>query len=124
MTSPPTDSTSADPAAAGWTIDDPVTRLRVLGSERVFDLTTSHRWMLGSSPGCPPRLDDPPRRVSRRHAKASREGEVWTLTDLGSTNGLRVNGERRRSIQLAPGDEVELGGLTLIAESCRSMELH
>jgi hypothetical protein len=55
---------------------------------------------------------------------ASREGEVWTLTDLGSTNGLRVNGERRRSIQLAPGDEVKLGRLTLIAESCRSMELH
>ena len=35
---------------------------------------------------------------------ASREGAVWTLTDLGSTNGLQVNGERRRSIHLAPGD--------------------
>jgi hypothetical protein len=123
MTSPPTDSTSADPAA-GWTIDDPVIRLRVLGSERVFDLATSDRWLLGSSRGCSLRLDDPSRRVSRRHAEASREGEVWTLTDLGSTNGLRVNGERRRAIQLAPGDEVQLGGLTLIAESCRSMELH
>jgi pSer/pThr/pTyr-binding forkhead associated (FHA) protein len=124
MTSPPTDSTSADPAAAGWTINDPVIRLRILGTERVFDLATSDRWLLGSSSGCSLRLDDPFRRVSRRHAEASREGEVWTLTDLGSTNGLRVNDERRRSIQLAPGDEVELGGLTLIAESCRSMELH
>jgi len=46
------------------------------------------------------------------------------FADLGSTNGLRVNGERRRSIQLAPGDEVELGGFTLMAESCRSIELH
>jgi len=124
MTSPPTDSTSADPAAAGWTINDPVVRLRVLGSERVFDLATSDRWLLGSSPRCTFRLDDPSRRVSRRHAVASREGEVWAMTDLGSTNGLRVNGERRRSIQLAPGDEVELGGFTLMAESCRSMELH
>jgi FHA domain-containing protein len=124
MTSTATDSTSTAPAAAGWTIDDPVIRLRVLGSERIFDLAASDRWLLGSSPGCALRLDDPSRRVSRRHAVASREGEVWTLTDLGSTNGLWVNGERRRSIQLAPGDEVEIGGLTLIAESCRSMELH
>lgn len=124
LTSPATDATNVDPAAAGWAIDDPVVRLRVLGSERVFDLAASDRWVLGSSPGCSLRLDDPSGRVSRRHAVASREGEVWALADLGSTNGLRVNGERRRSIQLAPGDEVELGGLTLIAESRHSMELH
>jgi pSer/pThr/pTyr-binding forkhead associated (FHA) protein len=66
------------------TIDDPVIRLRVLGSERVFDLATSDRWLLGSSSGCSLRLDDPFRRVSRRHAVASREGAVWTLTDLDS----------------------------------------
>jgi pSer/pThr/pTyr-binding forkhead associated (FHA) protein len=90
MTSPPTDSTSADPAVAGWTIDDPVIRLRILGSKRVFDLATSDCWVLGSSPRCSLRLDDPSRRISRRRAGASREGEVWTLTDLGSaTNGTR-----------------------------------
>jgi len=124
MTSAATDTTNADPAAAGWAIDDPVIRLRLLGSERVFDLATSDRWLLGSSPRCSLRLDDPSGRVSRRHAVASRAGELWALADAGSTNGLRVNHERRRSVELAPGDEVALGGITLIAESARSMELH
>src|SRR5262249_42053490 len=51
-------------------------------------------------------------------------GELWTVADLGSTNGLRVNGNDRRSSQVVPGDEIALGGITLIAESRRSMELH
>jgi pSer/pThr/pTyr-binding forkhead associated (FHA) protein len=57
----------------------------------------------------------PSGRVSRRHAVALREGDVWRMADLGSTNGLLVNSKRRRSIQLTPGDEIELGGVTLIA---------
>jgi hypothetical protein len=120
----PIEATNVDPAPVGWVIDDPVIRFRVLGSERVFDLGTANRWMLGSSPACSLRLDDPSGRVSRRHAVALREGEVWRMADLGSTNGLLVNSKRRRSIQLTPGDEIELGGITLIAESRRSMELH
>jgi hypothetical protein len=123
-TMPTTSTTIADPAAIGWAINDPVSRFRVHGSERVFDLATSERWVLGSSSGCSLHLDDPSGRVSRRHAVAAREGEIWTMADLGSTNGLRVNGEERRSFQLTPGDEIELGGITLIAESERSMELH
>src|SRR5829696_602980 len=75
-TTPP--PTVADPAATGWAINDPVVRFRVLGSERVFDLATSDRWVLGSSPECSLHLDDPSGRVSRRHAVASREGEFWT----------------------------------------------
>jgi hypothetical protein len=49
--------------------------------------------------------------VSRRHAElrpAGRDG--WTITDLGSTNGVRVNG---RPIQgphrVEPGDHIEVG---------------
>jgi FHA domain-containing protein len=67
---------------------------------------------------------DPSGRVSRRHAVAFREDNTWILQDLWSTNGLRVNGAGRCSFQIAPGDEIELGGITLIAESRRSMELH
>jgi FHA domain len=124
MSMPMMNTTIVDPAATGWAITDPVIRFRVRGSERVFDLASANRWILGSSPECSLRLDDPSGRISRRHAVASREGEIWTLADLGSTNGLRFNGEERRSLQLAPGDEIKLGGLTLIAESSRSMELH
>jgi hypothetical protein len=117
-------STNTDPTAAGWVINDPVIRFRVLGSERAFDLAASDRWMLGSAPDCSLSLEDPSGRVSRRHAVAAREGDVWTMHDLGSTNGLRLNREERRSFQLAPGDEIELGGITLVAESPRSMALH
>ena len=116
--------TIADPVDTGWAINDPVIRFRILSSERVFDLSTSDRWVLGSSPECSLRLDDPSGRVSRRHAFASRNGEIWKMEDLDSTNGLRVNREERRSFQLAPGDEIDLGRITLIAESRRSMELH
>jgi hypothetical protein len=120
----PIETTNVDPAPIGWVIDDPVIRFRILGSERVFDLATGNHWVLGSSPESSLRLDDPSGRVSRRHAEVLREGESWRMVDLGSTNGLRVNSERHRSIHLAPADEIVLGGVTLIAESHRSMELH
>jgi pSer/pThr/pTyr-binding forkhead associated (FHA) protein len=53
-------------------------------------------------------LRDP--NVSRRHAELRRSatGE-WTIADLGSTNGIKVNGRRVRSSRLGPGDEVTLG---------------
>lgn len=117
-------STTADPNGTGWAIDDPVVRFRVLGTEHVFDLAASHRWVLGSSPDCSIQLDDPSGRVSRQHAVVVREDEVWTMHDLGSTNGIRLNCEARRSFQFAAGDDIELGGITLLAESDRSMELH
>jgi Inner membrane component of T3SS, cytoplasmic domain len=118
------DTTKVDPGAIGWAINDPVIRFRVVGSERVFDLTTADRWVLGSSPECSLHLDDPSGRVSRQHAAAVREGERWMLQDLDSTNGIRVNGEGRLSFQLVPGDEIAVGGITLLAESHRSIELH
>ncbi|HWU89044.1 MAG TPA: hypothetical protein VN253_17385 [Kofleriaceae bacterium] len=41
--------TNVDPAPMDWAIDGPVQRLRVFGSERVYDLATSNRWVIGSS---------------------------------------------------------------------------
>lgn len=119
-----TEATNEDPAPLGWAIDDPVIRFRVLGTEHVLDLPTADRCVIGSSPQCSLRLEDPTGRLSRRHAAALRHRGAWQMVDLDSTNGLRINNKRRRSIQLTPGDEVELGGVTLIAESQRSIELH
>ena len=50
--------------------------------------------------------------VSRRHARIQREGDRWTITDLGSTNGIRVNGVATPVSELTPGDRVEIGGVT------------
>lgn len=53
-------------------------------------------------------LDDS--NVSRRHAEISPSGQNWLIQDLGSTNGVRVNG---RAVDgphpLEDGDKIEFG---------------
>jgi hypothetical protein len=56
-------------------------------------------------------LRDP--NVSRRHAELRRSaGGDWTIADLGSTNGVKVNGRRVSSTRLNPGDQVTVGTTT------------
>jgi pSer/pThr/pTyr-binding forkhead associated (FHA) protein len=52
-------------------------------------------------------LDDP--NVSRQHAELRREDGGWAVHDLGSTNGIKLNGKRSRGGRLNPGDEITLG---------------
>jgi len=54
--------------------------------------------------------------VSRRHAEFRIVNNAVVVTDLGSTNGTRVNGVRVREQQLASGDEVTVGSTTLVLE--------
>lgn len=51
--------------------------------------------------------------VSRRHAELVCEGGRWSIRDLGSTNGTRVNGQRVTEQTLSTGDAVSLGLITL-----------
>jgi hypothetical protein len=69
------------------------------------------RATIGRSKGADCVLADP--NVSRRHAELSRSpsGE-WTIADLGSTNGIKVNGRRVASTRLSPGDRVTIGTTT------------
>ena len=55
--------------------------------------------------------------VSRVHAEIRAEGKGFTLVDLGSTNGTRVNGSRIEMARLRPGDRVKLGEVELVFES-------
>jgi hypothetical protein len=56
-------------------------------------------------------LSDP--NVSRRHAELRRgENGDWQIVDLGSTNGIKVNGRRVPSTRLSPGDQVTVGTTT------------
>ncbi|MFF3327665.1 FHA domain-containing protein [Streptomyces sp. NPDC002889] len=51
--------------------------------------------------------------VSRLHAELSRQGQLWVLRDLGSTNGTTVNGRRvTGSIVVQDGDMVGFGRMT------------
>lgn len=54
------------------------------------------------------RINDPG--ISRRHARieVGSDGEL-TIEDLGSTNGIIVNGQRVRHATLGPGTRVEIG---------------
>ena len=65
------------------------------------------RVVIGRSQDCDLTLDDP--NVSRRHAELRREGGGWMVADLGSTNGVKVNGRRVSEQPLSPGDEIVLG---------------
>jgi len=49
------------------------------------------------------------RRVSRRHADVRRDGPIHILRDLGSKNGVHLNGRRIVEHPLAPGDVIRLG---------------
>jgi hypothetical protein len=51
--------------------------------------------------------------VSRHHAELRRSpAGDWTIADLGSTNGIKVNGRRVGSTRLSSGDSVTLGTTT------------
>jgi pSer/pThr/pTyr-binding forkhead associated (FHA) protein len=80
-------------------------RLRFLLQE--FDLA-GPEVVIGRSPDCHITIEDP--LVSRNHAKITISGEEAHVADLGSRNGVRING---RHIQgealLKDGDRVRLG---------------
>jgi pSer/pThr/pTyr-binding forkhead associated (FHA) protein len=122
-------STKTDIAAGAWSSDDRVMRLRAWGTETIHVLPQPleiglTNVSIGSAETCSIRLSDPTERVSRLHASLVQHGSTrWLLHDLGSKNGTRLNGARCRQIELAAGDEIGIGGLTLIAESRRSVAL-
>jgi len=51
--------------------------------------------------------------ASRRHARLSTRGGRLVLSDLGSTNGTRVNGQSIREAVVGPGDRIEVGATRL-----------
>jgi hypothetical protein len=65
------------------------------------------RTLIGRSPDCEIFLDDVT--VSRRHAEIVREGERFTIHDLGSLNGTFVNRTRIDTVELYDDDEVQIG---------------
>lgn len=69
------------------------------------------RAVLGRSDDAECVLRDP--NVSRRHAelRQDRAGQ-WEIVDLGSTNGIKVNGRRVTEAPLREGDQVTVGTTT------------
>lgn len=65
------------------------------------------------------RINDPG--VSRRHAlvtvAGSPESPSVTIEDLGSTNGIIVNGSRVQEVQLAEGSRIEIGNTRMLVHA-------
>jgi len=72
--------------------------------------------VIGRDPSCAIALSG--NDVSRRHAALRRDGSGGTvIADLGSRNGVRVNGRQVASAALAAGDVVRLGGWVAVVTS-------
>lgn len=65
--------------------------------------------LVGRHPECDVRLDRP--QVSRRHCCLAQAYDRLLIRDLGSRNGVRVNGRSVGESQLHPGDEVAIAQL-------------
>ena len=73
---------------------------------------SKRRVVIGRSKDCDIQLADP--NVSRRHAELRQEGAQYWVVDLGSTNGMEVNGRRARRSKLGNGDTITIGSTDLV----------
>ena len=106
---------AAPPAAAGATkvfkppaetaAVSPETHALVVDGKR-HELT-QRQVVIGRSRDCDITLADP--NVSRRHAEVRLEPGGYVVADLGSTNGVEVNGRRVDQARLEEGDVILLG---------------
>jgi transcriptional regulator with PAS, ATPase and Fis domain len=69
---------------------------------------------IGRDAGCTIHLDST--QVSRRHAEITTVQGIHTADDLGSKNGIFVNGERSKRARLGPGDVLRVGEWVAMVE--------
>jgi hypothetical protein len=100
QTAVPTEAVSAEELG----MEPEPAALEVDGERHEID---SNRLVIGRSRECDIQIADP--NVSRRHAELRREGSAFWLVDLGSTNGIDVNGRRQHRTKLSDGDRVTIG---------------
>jgi hypothetical protein len=94
-------------AEARKLVEAPALGRALLVSDGKRTVLSGARVLVGRSRDCDVVLDDP--NVSRRHAELRRQGDTWMVADLGSTNGVKVNGRRVDHAILKPGDEITVG---------------
>ena len=93
-------------------VDDRRQALLVGGGRR--NVLSGSRVVIGRSREADIVLQDP--NISRRHAELRREDGSWQIVDLGSTNGIKVNGRRVDSQPLRQGDQITIGVTDLTFE--------
>jgi hypothetical protein len=89
-------------------VDRTVGVLTWAGQRRILD---KNRAVLGRSREVDVQIDDP--NVSRRHAEVVQQGSAWWVIDLGSTNGVEVDGSRVQRARLNDGTSFVIGETTV-----------
>jgi len=76
-----------------------------------------HLWVAGRDPGAEIYIDSP--HVSRKHFELARTKEGFFITDLGSSNGTKLNGGRippHEPTRLDSGDELRVMNISMLFE--------
>ncbi len=89
-------------------VDRTVGVLTWAGRRRILD---KNRAVLGRSREVDVQIEDP--NVSRRHAEVVQQGSAWWVIDLGSTNGVEVDGKRVQRARLDDGTSFVIGETTV-----------
>ena len=76
--------------------------------------------VVGRHPNCDAQLKS--LRVSRHHCCMIREDDQVVVRDLGSTNGIRINGMRVETGRLRPGDELSIAHIRYRLEGEKDSE--
>ncbi|MCS6852085.1 MAG: FHA domain-containing protein [Gemmataceae bacterium] len=63
--------------------------------------------LFGRHPECDVQIDS--RKISRRHCCVAQVGDYLVVRDLGSTNGIKINGRRVLEGRMKDGDELTIG---------------
>jgi hypothetical protein len=101
---------TSDRLAEPLSAPDPRRGSAVLRVQGRTELLGSGGGVIGRSRDCDVTVEDA--NVSRHHAEVRPSGGSWIVRDLGSTNGVKVNGQRvdpSRPQSLRAGDVIELG---------------
>lgn len=81
--------------------------------ERAVRINEGETLVIGRARACHVACPHPS--LSKRHAQLARRGHALVVRDLGSRNGVRVNGRPVTGAVLEDGDVVECGRLRLVA---------
>ncbi len=98
----------------GWQLPTAIPRLDFIGGPLAGQTFPLHEDVttVGSVAGNTIVLADPG--VSRKHVGIRKAGAAYELADLGSTNGVYVNGHRVPKKILEPGDVLRIGSSELV----------
>jgi len=98
----------------GWQVPAPIPHLEFVGGPMAGQSVPLHEQVttIGSVAGNTIVLADPA--ISKKHIGIRRVGADFELADLGSTNGVYVNGYRMPKKILANGDIVRIGNTELV----------